>query len=118
MPRVKRGVKGARARKRVLKLAKGYWGSRSRRIRNASETVDRALVFAYRDRKKKKRDFRMLWIARINAAARLHGMTYSRLLKGLSQAQVALDRKVISHIAQKDPEGFKQLVDLAARQLA
>lgn len=110
MARVKRGFKGRRRHKRILKMASGYYGARSRLYRTAVETVERALVYAYRDRKVKKRDFRKLWITRINAAARVHGLSYSVLMSKLKTANVALDRKVLSGLAVSDPDGFAAIV--------
>jgi len=117
MPRVKRGFKARRRRNKVLKLAKGYRGARSKLFRSATEAVDRALNYAYRDRRVKKRDFRALWIARINAASRLNGLSYSRLVYGLKQAEVALDRKVLAEIAVTDPTAFAVVVEKAKAQL-
>ncbi len=113
MPRVKRGFKARRRRKKILKMAKGYVGGRRRMFKVAKETVHRALVYAYRDRKQRKRDFRRLWIVRINAAARAHGMSYSRFIAGLKRAGVGLDRKVLADIAVHDPEAFAELARLA-----
>jgi len=113
MPRVKRGFKARRRRNKVLKLAKGYRGARSKLFRSATEAVDRALNYAYRDRRVKKRDFRALWIARINAAARLDGVSYSRLIFGLKKAEIALDRKVLAEIAVTDPTAFSAVVEKA-----
>lgn len=113
MPRVKRGFKARRRRNKVLKLAKGYRGARSKLFRSATEAVDRALNYAYRDRRVKKRDFRALWIARINAAARLDGLSYSRLIFGLKKAEIALDRKVLAEIAVTDPAAFSAVVEKA-----
>ncbi|OQY24107.1 MAG: 50S ribosomal protein L20 [Desulfobacteraceae bacterium 4572_35.2] len=113
MPRVKRGFKARRRRNKVLKLAKGYRGARSKLFRSATEAVDRALNYAYRDRRVKKRDFRALWIARINAAARLDGVSYSRLIFGLKKAEIALDRKVLAEIAVTDPAAFSAVVEKA-----
>lgn len=95
-------------------MAKGYVGGRHRLIRSASEAVDRALCYAYRDRRQKKRDFRQLWIARISAAAKLNGTSYSRLMGGLKKAEVDLDRKVLSNLAILDPTAFSQVVKLAS----
>jgi len=117
MPRVKRGFKARRRRNKVLKLAKGYRGARSKLFRSATEAVDRALNYAYRDRRVKKRDFRALWIARINAASRLNGLSYSRLVYGLKKAEVALDRKVLAEIAVTDPAAFGAVVEKAKAQL-
>ncbi len=110
MSRVKRGNKRRVKRKRLLKLTKGYYGFKKNLYRYAREAADRALSFAYRDRRRKKRDFRKLWIARINAAARLHEMSYSVFMGGLKKLQVELDRKVLADIAVRDPDGFEQLV--------
>ncbi|WP_321531635.1 50S ribosomal protein L20 [uncultured Desulfuromonas sp.] len=117
MPRVKRGFKARRRRNKVLKLAKGYRGARSKLFRSATEAVDRALNYAYRDRRVKKRDFRALWIARINAAARLNGLNYSRLVYGLKQAEIGLDRKVLAEIAVTDPAAFTAVVEKAKAQI-
>lgn len=114
MARVTRGFKARRRRKKVLKMARGYVGGRSRLFRTATEAVDRALCYAYRDRKAKKRDFRQLWIARISAAAKLNGTSYSKLMGGLKKANVDLDRKVLSHLAALDPSAFSQVVKLAS----
>ena len=118
MPRVKRGFKARRRRNKVLKLAKGYRGARSKLFRSATEAVDRALNYAYRDRRVKKRDFRALWIARINAAARLNGLSYSRFVYGLKKADIALDRKVLAQIAVSDPAAFGVVVEKAKAQLS
>ena len=114
MPRVSRGFKARRRRNRVLKMAKGYVGARHRLIRSASEAVDRALNYAYRDRRQKKRDFRQLWIARISAAAKMNGLSYSKLIGGLKKAKIELDRKVLSNMAILDPNTFTQLTKLAS----
>jgi len=113
MPRVKRGFKARQRRNKVLKLAKGYRGARSKLFRSATEAVDRALNYAFRDRRVKKRDFRALWIVRINAAARINGITYSRLIHGLKLAKVEIDRKVMADLAVSDPSGFAQIAGLA-----
>ncbi len=113
MPRARRGFKARRRRNKVLKMAKGYVGGRSRLYRTATESVDRALSFAYRDRKVRKRDFRRLWIVRINAAARQHGLSYSRFISGLKKADVALDRKVLADLAVSDPAGFAAIAEVA-----
>ena len=113
MPRAKGGPKTRARRKRVLDLAEGYWGAKSKLFRSATEQVDRSLKYAYRDRKARKRDFRRLWIARINAAARLNGVTYSRFIAGLTKSGVALDRKILSDLAITDPTGFAKLVEMA-----
>lgn len=117
MPRVKRGFKARRRRNKILKLAKGFRGARSKLFRSATEAVDRALSYGYRDRKVKKRDFRALWIARINAASRDNGLSYSRLVHGLKKAEVGLDRKVLAELAVTDPAGFTAVVDKAKAQL-
>lgn len=110
MPRVKRGVPGAKRRKRTLKRAKGYFGGRSKLHSVAMEAVEKADKYAYRDRRQRKRDFRALWIARINAAARQNGVSYSRLMAGLRAADVEIDRKVLAQLALDDPKGFSALV--------
>ena len=114
--RIKRGFKARRRRKKVLKLAKGFRGGRSKLFRTAADAVDKALMYAYRDRKARKRDFRRLWIARINAAARLNNMSYSKFMHGLKQANIELDRKVLADLAISDPTGFAQIVQAASRQ--
>ena len=116
MSRVKRGVVSRRRRKRVLREAKGYYGGRSRLFRTAREAVERGWRYAYRDRKQKKRTFRALWIARINAAARQHGLSYSRLIHGLKEAGVELDRKNLADLAMNDPKTFSELAELAKAQ--
>ena len=113
MPRVKKSVKSRQRRKKILSAAKGYRGGRGKLLRTASETVDRALKFAYRDRRTKKRTFRSLWIIRINAAARQHGLSYSRFMDGLKKADVGLDRKVLAGLAVSDPEAFARLAEIA-----
>ena len=113
MPRVKRGFKARQRRNKVLKLAKGYRGARSKLFRSATEAVDRALNYAFRDRRVKKRDFRALWITRINAAARINGISYSKLIHGLKQAKVEVDRKVMADLAVSDPRGFAEIASLA-----
>ncbi|GLI34142.1 50S ribosomal protein L20 [Desulforhabdus amnigena] len=113
MPRVKKAVKSRQRRKQILDMAKGYRGGRGTLLRSASETVDRALKFAYRDRKARKRSFRSLWIMRINAAARLHGLSYSKFMNGLSRANVSLDRKALANLAVSDPDAFAKLAQLA-----
>lgn len=113
MPRVTRGFKARRRRNRVLKIAKGFRGGRSRLYKTATEAVDRALVYAYRDRRTKKRDFRRLWIARINAGARMNEMSYSKLMGGLKKANVDLDRKVLANLAILDADAFTKVVQIA-----
>jgi len=115
MARVTRGFKARRRRNRVLKLAKGFRGGRHRLFKTATEAVDRALSYAYRDRRNKKRDFRRLWITRISAAAKQNGTSYSKLMGGLKKAGVELDRKVLSNMAILDPNGFSQVVKLAVQ---
>jgi large subunit ribosomal protein L20 len=115
--RVKTGVKARRRRNKILKLAKGFRGGRSKLIRTASDSVDKSLMYAYRDRRARKRDFRRLWIARINAAARMNDMSYSKLIHGLKLAQIDLDRKVLAELAVSDPSGFTQIARLASQQL-
>jgi len=115
MARVTRGFKARRRRNKVLKLAKGFRGGRHRLYKTATEAVDRALSYAYRDRRNKKRDFRRLWITRISAAAKLNGTSYSKLMGGLKKADVELDRKVLSNMAILDPNGFSQVVKLAVQ---
>lgn len=110
MARVKRGVTTHARHKKILKLAKGYRGRSSTCFRIAIEKVEKALRYAYRDRRARKRDFRGLWIQRINAGARLHGLTYSRFINGLKRAGITLDRKVLSDIATREPDSFKALV--------
>ena len=117
MPRVKRGFKARRRRNRVLKLAKGYRGARSKLFRSATEAVDRGLNYAFRDRRVKKRDFRALWITRINAAARENGLSYSRLIHGLKLAEVGLDRKIMAQLAVTDPAGFTAVTEAAKAKL-
>ncbi len=118
MSRVKRGVTAHAKHKKVLKAAKGYYGRRKNTIRVAKQAVEKALQYNYRDRKVKKRTFRALWIQRINAAAREHGMTYGRFIEGLSKAGVEIDRKVLADIAVKDSAAFKVLVDQASAAVA
>ena len=115
MARVKRGVAARKRRNRVLKLAKGYSGARSKLHGTAQEAVDKAGVYAYRDRKQRKRVFRRLWIARINAAARLNGMSYSNFMHGLKLAGSILDRKILADMAVNDPEAFTALTETARK---
>jgi large subunit ribosomal protein L20 len=117
MPRVKRGFKARQRRNKVLKLAKGYRGARSKLFRSATEAVDRALNYAFRDRRVKKRDFRALWITRINAASRINGLSYSKLIHGLKNARVEIDRKVLADLALSDPAGFAELASLAKAKI-
>lgn len=118
MPRVKRGVHAKKKRNKVLKASKGFRAGRGSLYRIATEAVDRALAYAYRHRKTKKREIRGLWVARINAAARLNDITYSRLINGLNKANVAMDRKTLADIAVKDPAGFARIVSVAKASLA
>lgn len=113
MSRVKRGVTSHARHKKILKLAKGYRGRNSTNFRIAIEKVEKALRYAYRDRRNKKRDFRGLWIQRINAAARMHGLPYSRFMDGLKKAGIELDRKVLADIAVREPASFGSLVEKA-----
>ena len=113
MPRVKRGFKARRRRNKILKAAKGYRGGLSKQLRTATIAVNRAGMYAYRDRRNRKRDFRRLWIVRINAAARENGLTYSRLIGGLQKAGIDLDRKILADMAVRDPVAFSQLASIA-----
>ena len=115
--RIKRGFKARKRRKKVLKLAKGYRGGRSKLFRTAADAVDKALMYSYRDRRARKRDFRRLWITRINAAARMSDLSYSKFIRGLKLAGVELDRKVLAELAISDPPGFAKIVNLAAQKL-
>ena len=115
--RVKRGFKARRRRKKVLNLAKGFRGGRSKLFRTATDAVDKALMYAYRDRKARKRDFRRLWITRINAAARMNNLSYNKFMHGLKLAGVEIDRKVLAELAISDPSGFAQIADIAIEQL-
>ncbi len=117
MPRVKRSITAKKKRRKIFKLAKGYFGARSRLLRTATEAVNRAMKYAYRDRRVRKRDFRKLWIVRINAAARSYNITYSRLIDGMTKANVALDRKILADLAVHDPQGFAAVVNLAKGEL-
>ena len=113
MPRAKGGPKTRQRRRKVLKQAKGYWGGRRRLYRTAADTVTRALAFAYRDRRAKKREFRSLWILRINAGCRALGLSYSVFMNGLRKAGVKLDRKILADLAVSDPAAFARLVETA-----
>ena len=117
MPRVKNAVATKRRKKKVLNKAKGYWGGRSRLYRTAQEAVNRAEAYAYRDRRVRKRDFRQLWIARINAAARINGLSYSRLIHGLDRAGVEINRKVLADLAVTDPPAFSAIAEQAKAHL-
>jgi large subunit ribosomal protein L20 len=118
MPRVKRGVTARARHKKVMKAAKGYYGARSRVYRVAVQAVTKAGQYAYRDRRQKKRQFRQLWIARINAAARQNGLSYSRLINGLKKASIEIDRKVLSDIAIHDMAAFASIVEQVKAKLA
>ena len=113
MPRVKRSVTAKKKRRQILKWAKGFFGSRSRLLRTATEAVDRSMKYAYRDRRVRKRDFRQLWIARINAAARLNDVTYSRFIAGMKKAGLVLDRKILADLAVHDPNAFSKIAAVA-----
>lgn len=113
MARATNAVARHRKKKRYLRAAKGYWGARSKLWRIAKNAVERGWVYSYRDRKQRKRDFRRLWITRINAAARQHDLNYSRFMNGLKQAGVEVNRKVLADLAVRDPQAFAQLVDQA-----
>ncbi|MBV5336349.1 50S ribosomal protein L20 [bacterium] len=118
MARVKRGVTSHARHRKILKLAKGYRGRGSTNFRIALEKVEKALQYAYRDRRNKKRDFRGLWIQRINAGVRLYGLTYSRFINGLKMAGIDMDRKVLADLAAREPAAFKAVVDKAQAALA
>ncbi|TMA51544.1 MAG: 50S ribosomal protein L20 [Deltaproteobacteria bacterium] len=118
MPRAKGGPKTRRRHKKTMKQAKGFVGGRRKTYRQARETVERGLTYAYRDRKQRKRDFRALWIARINAAARMHGLSYSRLVAGLRAAAVEVDRKMLAVLAVDDPRAFAEIAGLARTHTA
>ena len=113
MPRVKHAVATKRHKKRVLKAAEGQWGGRHRFYKRAKESVAKGMMYSYRDRKARKRDFRRLWIARINAAVREHGLPYSKFIQGLKKAKILLDRKILSELAVSDKKAFAKLVELA-----
>jgi len=115
MTRVKRGNVARKRRKKILKLAKGFRGSHSKLFRTANQQVMKALRNAYRDRRKKKRDFRRLWITRINAAARIHGISYSQLINKLEKANIALNRKILAQLAIQDADAFQKVVELAIK---
>lgn len=118
MPRVKNAVVNKKRHKKVLKLAKGYWGAKSKLFRIANQQVMRSLMYAYRDRRAKKRDFRRLWITRINAAARMNGMSYNRFIQGLRHAGVEINRKMLADLAVRDEKAFGELVEMAKANLA
>jgi large subunit ribosomal protein L20 len=117
MPRVTRGSRRAQRRKKILKQSKGYYGTKSRSHRIAKLAVDRSLAFAYRDRRQKKRDFRALWIVRINAASRLNGISYNRLIQGLKRADCQINRKMLADIAVRDPKAFAEVAEAAKSAL-
>lgn len=117
MPRVKRGIVARKRRKKILKLAKGYYGAKSRLYRVANQQVMKSLQYAYRDRRQRKRDFRKLWIARINAAARTNGLSYSRFINGLKKAEVDINRKMLADMAVNDKAGFDRLVQVAKENI-
>jgi large subunit ribosomal protein L20 len=118
MPRSKNGTRRRERRRKIMKLAKGYWGGRSRLFKTAKESVMKALASSYRDRRKKKGEFRRLWITRLSAAVRQEGITYSRFINGLQLAQVQINRKALSNMAIEDPEAFKVIVARAKEALA
>ena len=118
MPRTKGGPKTRQRRKKRLKLAKGQYGAKSRLFRSATESVDKGQAYAYSGRKQRKRDFRQLWIARISAATRMHGIAYGRFMNALKKVNILLDRKVLSDMAIRDMAGFEKLVGVAKQQLA
>jgi len=118
MPRVKRAVHGHKKRRKVLGQAKGYWGRKNSHYRYAKEQVERSLVYAYRDRKAKKRTFRQLWITRINAAARRNGLSYNQFINGCGKAGIELDRKVLADLAVSDPAAFAAIAERAKAALA
>jgi len=118
MPRAKGGFKTRRRRKKILDRAKGYYGAKSRLFRSATETVDKALQYAYRDRKAKKREFRSLWITRISAAVRAMGLNYSQFINGLKKSEIALDRKSLADLAYSDPKAFSVIAEKVKTQLA
>jgi large subunit ribosomal protein L20 len=117
MPRVKRAVHARKKRKKVLEQAKGYWGLKSKTYRHAKEQVEHSLVYAYRDRKRRKRDFRRLWIIRINAAARKEGLSYNQFVAGCRRANIELDRKVLADLAVADPAAFAKIAEQAKAAL-
>ncbi|MCK4548935.1 MAG: 50S ribosomal protein L20 [Candidatus Krumholzibacteria bacterium] len=117
MPRTKHSVASHKRKKKVLKQAKGFVGGRGNLYRTAREAVDRALSYAYRDRRARKRDFRKLWIARINAAARMNGLSYSRFINGLKKSDIEINRKLLSEIAVNDADGFAKLAEIAKEAL-
>jgi len=117
MARATGAVASRRRRKKIIKEAKGYRGARGNLLRSARSTVERALRYAYRDRRQRKREFRSLWITRINSAARIHGLSYSRFMNGLAKAGIQLDRKVLADLAYGDPQGFAKIAEAARQSL-
>jgi len=113
MSRIKRSVNARKKRRKILKFAKGFFGARSRLLRTATEAVNKAMKYAFRDRRARKREFRQLWIARINAAASENNISYSRLIDGMKKAGIELDRKILAELAVNDPQGFAQVVVMA-----
>ena len=118
MPRVKRSVHARKKRRKVLEQARGYWGLKHSSYKRAKEQVDHSLVYAYRDRKNKKRTFRRLWIMRINAGARANGLSYNQFIAGLKKAEIELDRKVLADLAVEDPQAFGQIAERAKSALS
>ncbi len=118
MPRAKGGFKTRRRRKKILERAKGYYGAKSRLFRVATEAVDKALQYSYRDRKNNKREFRSLWIIRINAAVRAMGLTYSQFMSGVKKAEIGLDRKALAYMAYHDPDAFNRVTETVKQKLA
>ena len=118
MARVKRGVTTHARHKKILKLTKGHFGARHRLYRTANESMIHAMLYAFRDRRTRKREFRRLWITRINAAGRIHGLSYSRLMNGLKKADVQLDRKILADLAVRQPQAFAAVVDVAKTSLS
>ena len=118
MARIKRAVNGHKKRRRIFKLAKGFYGAKSKQYRTAKSAVMKAQAYAYVGRKQKKRDFRQLWIARINAAARINGLSYSKMINGLKKADVEINRKILADLAVNDPAAFAKLAELAKSKLA
>lgn len=117
MSRVKRGIIAKKRHRKILKLAKGYYGAKSKLFKVANQQVMKSLAYAYRDRRNKKRDFRKLWITRINAAARMNGLSYSRLINGLKKGGVEVNRKMLADLAVNDTKAFKRLVDVAKENI-
>jgi len=118
MPRVKRGVMHRKRVNKIMKMAKGYRGARKRRLKHAKDQIAHSLTYAYRDRRNRKRDMRKLWIIRINAAARTHGISYSRFMEGLKKANIEVNRKMLAELALSDDRAFAMLVESAKKQLA